>query len=80
MRDVISEVLDKAITVEAFIDSMTVFDTGERDGKSSERRLKLDIHALREYNMREELEKIFGCVGRTTPQIRALRPIGRKSR
>lgn len=55
ISDVLSEFLRINLVLKSFIDSKTVFDIIVKDGNSTERRLQVDIYALRESYVRADL-------------------------
>lgn len=58
VREALEEVLDRKISIEVYVDSKSVFDVVVKDGSTSEKRLQIDIFALRESYSRAELNKL----------------------
>lgn len=52
------EVLNRKIILDAYVDSRTLFDVIARDGRTSEKRLQIDIHALRQSYSQGELQQL----------------------
>lgn len=52
------ELLGRSIKVEAYTDSRTIINTVVKDGNTTDRRLKIDICALREFYECGELSKV----------------------
>lgn len=54
VKDLIEEILGRTIMLDAMVDSKTVFDVIAKDAKTTERRLQIDVIALRQsYDMGE---------------------------
>lgn len=47
LRNLMSDMLGREVEVETLVDSKTVFEIISKDGNSTERRLKIDVFALR---------------------------------
>lgn len=54
-RDILQQVTDQQIPIDAFIDSKTVFNVVAKSGGTMEKRLQIDVNALRESHDRKEL-------------------------
>ena len=58
MRDTLSEILNIEVVLEAYVDSKSVFDVIAKDGVTTEKRLQIDIYALRQSYKNSELSGI----------------------
>ena len=58
VRDLILELTGIEMMIEALVDSKTVFDVIAKDAKTTERRLRIDVMALRQSYDAGELEKV----------------------
>lgn len=67
LREMLKEVLRRDVKLEALIDSKTVFDVVAKDGRTNERRLQIDVHALKESYTRGELTRIGWIPGHRNP-------------
>lgn len=67
IREMVAEVLQRDVAIEALVDSKTVFDVVAKDAKTSERRLQIDVHALRESYARGELTRLGWIPGNKNP-------------
>ena len=67
VRDLLEEILGRSFKIEAMIDSKTVFNVVAKDGKTTERRLQIDILSLRESYDNGELNRIAWIPGPTNP-------------
>lgn len=67
IRDMVAEILQRYIQLKAFVDSKTVFDVLAKQGKTCEKLLQIDIHALRESYDRGELTRVCWIPGATNP-------------
>ena len=63
VKDLIEEILGREVKLEALVDSKTVFDVIARDAQTSERRLQIDVLALRQSYDRGELDRIAWIPG-----------------
>lgn len=60
MSQLVEDITGLALTLEAIIDSNSVFDVLAKDSATAEKRLQIDIFALRESYSKGELDKIDG--------------------
>ena len=58
VKDLIEELLGREIKLEAMVDSKTVFDVIARDSQTAERRLQIDVLALRQSYNCGELDRL----------------------
>lgn len=58
VRDIISEMFERDTELEAYVDSKTVFEVLANQATTCEKRLQIDINALRESYDRGELAKV----------------------
>lgn len=56
--DLVNQILGRDIPIEAYVDSKTVFDVVAKDGVTTEKRLEIDIHALREAYANGEISRL----------------------
>lgn len=55
IRNLLEEILDRKVPIDAYVDRKTVLDVTDKDGKTTERILQKDIFALRESYARGEM-------------------------
>lgn len=67
IKDMVRDITGMNMPIEAIVDSRTVFDVIEKDGLTTERRLQIDICALRESYSRGELARISWIPGHVNP-------------
>jgi hypothetical protein len=58
VKTISEEILGRVVHIDAYIDSRTVFNTVARLGSTLEKRLQIDIHALRQSHHRGELRSL----------------------
>lgn len=58
VKNFVKEIIGRTIQLEAMIDSKTVFNVIEKDGQTAERRLQIDVLALRQSYDQGELAQI----------------------
>lgn len=75
LQDLIKQILRKLIRIEAMIDINNVFNFVARDGKTTERRLQINIFALRQSYDVGELDRIALIPGTTNPADPVTKPI-----
>lgn len=57
IRQLLFEILGRKICLEAFVDSKTLFNVVGKDGATTDRRIQIDIYALRESYAKGELSR-----------------------
>lgn len=67
IKDLLEDILGRKIKIEALIDSKTVFNVITKEGSTTERRLQIDILALRQSYDIGELHRIGWIPGPTNP-------------
>lgn len=63
MRDMITDIMGNRIPLEDYVDNRTVFEVIAKDAITTERRLQIDVAALKESYIRGELDNIGGIPG-----------------
>lgn len=67
VRDALNELLNRNVEMEAFVDSRTLFNVVTKNSNTAERRLQIDIFALRESYKNGELKRIGWIKGNENP-------------
>lgn len=67
IQDMLHEILGRKIEIDAYVDSKTLFDVVAKDGNTSEKRLQIDIYALRESYDKGELSRLNWIPGNINP-------------
>lgn len=67
IRHLIQEILVRAVEVQVYVDSKTVFDVIAKDGQTNERSLQIDICALQETYANGEVTKLGWIPGESNP-------------
>ena len=62
-RDMLEEVLRQKLEVDGYIDSRTVFNVVAKNSSTLEKRLQIDLHALKESHSRGELRYLAWIPG-----------------
>lgn len=75
VKDFIDEILGVKMIIEAMIDSKHVFNVVEKDCKTAERRLQIDILALRKSYDLEELDRIAWIPASSNPADSLNKPV-----
>lgn len=75
VKDLVEELLGRTIKLEALIDSKTVFNVIAKDGKTSEKRLQIDVLALRQSYDLGELDRIAWIPGKRNPADSLTKPV-----
>jgi len=63
VRDVLEEVLQRKVDIDGYLDSRTVFNIVARNSSTLEKRLQIDVHALRESYTNGELRNLAWIPG-----------------
>lgn len=66
IHHMLKEVLRKKLKIEAYVDSRSVFDVVSNQGKTVEKRLQIDIQALKESYVGVRCQNWSGFLGQTT--------------
>lgn len=66
MRELITEIMEKEVMIEAYVESRTLFDVVEKDGTTTEKRLLIDRSALKESFETGELRRVAWIPGRSS--------------
>ena len=66
-RHMMEEILGKEIPMDIFVDSRTLFNIVAKDASPSEKRLKIDIWALKESYNKKEFENLYWIEGEKNP-------------
>lgn len=75
IRDMVEELTRRSVPIEAIIDSKTMFNVIARDGQTTERRLQIDIFALRQSYDNGELRRISWIPGTANPADALTKPV-----
>lgn len=75
VKDLIEEILGHHISLDALIDSRTVFNVIAKDAQTAERRLQIDVLALRQSYDAGELERIGWIPGDKNPADSLTKPV-----
>lgn len=75
IQDLVLEILGKQIRIEAMIDSKMVFNVVAKDGKTSERSLKIDIIDLCQNYDIGEVDRIVWIPVETNPADHITKPV-----
>ena len=75
VKDLVDEILGRQLRIEAMIDSKTVFNVVAKEGKTTERRLQIDITALRQSYDLGELDRIAWIPGASNPADSLTKPV-----
>ena len=67
LKDMITEIIGRELDLIAYIDSKTLFDVVAKDSNTTEKRLQIDIHALRENYSNKELKSLNWIPGIMNP-------------
>lgn len=67
VRDLVEELLGKEVSLEAYVDSRSVFEVLAKDDNTTEKWLQIDIHALRKSYSKGELDRIGWISGDSNP-------------
>lgn len=67
IRHTLIEILGRNVKLEAYVDSRSVFDVIAKDGNTTEKRLQIDIYALRQSYADGELDQIGWIPGTSNP-------------
>ena len=59
----LSEIFGRQIPIDIFIDSRTLFNVVAKNGSTTEKRIQIDVHALRESHKKNELRYIAWIPG-----------------
>lgn len=65
--EMLTELLDRDVKIEALVDSNTLFDVISKDASTTERRLQIDVLGLRVSHENEELFTIGWIAGKVNP-------------
>lgn len=76
--EMISYILSTNVEIEAFVDWKTVFHLVAKDGKSTERRLQIDISSMHESYENGELASICWIQGGINPSVAFMKPVIKK--
>jgi len=63
VRDILEEVLQQKIEIDGYLDSRTVFNVVAKSSSTLEKRLQIDVHALRESHAKGELRYLAWIPG-----------------
>ena len=75
IQDMIKEILGRTLDVEAYVDSKTLFDVVAKNSNTTEKRLQIDIFALKESYAKGELRKLTWIPGNNNPADALTKPI-----
>lgn len=75
IHEILSHILARDLPIEAFVDSKTVFDLIAKDGKTRERKLQIDVSAMRELYSNGELARIAWIPGGINPTEPLTKPV-----
>ena len=75
VKDLVEEILGREIKLEVMIDSRTVFNVIAKDGQTVEKRLQIDVLALRQSYDVGELEKFSWIPGSANPADALTKPV-----
>lgn len=75
VKDLIEEIIGRSIRLEALIDSKTVFNVIAKDGQTAERRLQIDVLALRQSYDIGELDRLAWIPGKDNPADPLTKPV-----
>lgn len=67
VKDLLEEILGRTLLMEAMVDSWTLFSVIAKDAPTTERRLQIDVAALRESYAKGELHRIGWIPGLANP-------------
>ena len=79
IKTLVEEILGTELVIEAMIDSRTVFNVVAKKAKTTERRLQIDIFALRQSYDTGELNRIAWIPGQSNPADPLTKPALSKS-
>ena len=74
IKNQVEEILGRSMSIEAMIDSKTVFNVVAKEGKITEKRLQIDILALRQSYDGGELKHIAWIPGDINPEDPLTKP------
>lgn len=66
-RDIVPGILDHEVPLDVYVDMKTEFYALEKQGKTGEKHLKIDIHTLRQSYDRGELARVGWIHGKANP-------------
>ena len=75
IQHLVEEIIGRTIKLEAMIDSKTVFNVVAKDGQTAEKRLQIDVLALRQSYDLGELDRIAWIPGHENPADSLTKPV-----
>ena len=75
VKDLVEEILGREVKLEVMIDSRTVFNVIAKDGQTAEKRLQIDVLALRQSYDAGELEQFSWIPGSVNPADALTKPV-----
>lgn len=66
-KSIIEELVQRSLPLHAYVDSKTLFNVIAKDASTTEKRLQIDVHVIRESRDKRELETLAWIPGKTNP-------------